>query len=124
MLKHVELEIGKTYFHTSGLKTFKVIIEYGNCYVLLPTLIETGAEMAPIVVGDNDLPFFKNLSGTGSEEELKKKLNEMTLASFKDQLQAVKENRDTLFNLQLHAAKTIEELNTKIQDLKMIMFKE
>lgn len=124
MLKNVDLEIGKTYFHAGGTKTFKVLIEYGNRYVLLPKLIETGEEMAPVVVGDNDLPFFKNLVGTGSEEELKKRLQEINLASLKEQWQAKKDNLSNIAGQYSRTKEEVEEIKTKIDNLKMIMYAE
>jgi hypothetical protein len=68
----IDLEEGSSY--TSDDKVFEVLKKHGKRYVLLPKSIHTGVELPPIVLGDNDINFFKKLKefdASGFEDHIK-----------------------------------------------------
>lgn len=70
---NIDITEGASY--TNDEKVFTVLKKYGGRYILLPKDIYTGQECPPLVLGENDINFFRKLKefdASAFDEDLKK----------------------------------------------------
>ncbi len=108
--------MGKTYYHVDGVKTFELHASYGGKYIFLPREIDTGKETAPLVLGPNDLNFFKKLLEI-DKDELDQKIKERKIKTVKDKI--VQKNIDlaVLTSQKTTLEKEIQELEAELKEL-------
>ena len=110
MIKELNLEIGKEYYHTDGVKTFEVLKEHGERVILLPKIIANGKECSPIVLGEQDMNFFRKLVDMDTET-LEKRIHDNAVQQTRTELSEAIRLKD-------HAKKELSDFTGIVNNLE------